>query len=292
LQFPSAAYEFEPALSSPSSPDSLKHTSLQWCFAGIVIARPVSIGSLPIGAELRPVLRLMAVDCRYSFRIMKMPFRVLVLDDDAYALDGITELLRGSGYEVTASSTYQAAKQLMGESTYDLLISDVRLRSFNGLHLVMQCRREFPEMALMIMTGYDESLMEIEAGRYRAEFIRKPINPSAFVEHVARALGGVRRQRRWPRKPVAGGFRVMAAGRPAAVLEVGYGGLRLEIPAIATVPETFCVEIAGIDLRLDVQPVWCHPSPTGDALVCGATLASDETAAARTWRTIVDRLRA
>ena len=221
---------------------------------------------------------------------MKMPFRVLVLDDDPHALDGITELLRDTGYDVTPSSTYQAAKQLVGESTYDLLITDVRLRSFNGLHLVMHCRRECPEMALMIMTGYDEPLMELEASRYSAEFVRKPIKPIEFVEHVARSLGSVRRQRRWPRKPVAGGFRVMVGGRPAAVLEVGYGGLRLEIPDTVAMPETFHVEIAGIGLQLEVQPVWSCPAQ-GDALVCGAALASDETAAARTWRTIVDRLR-
>jgi DNA-binding response OmpR family regulator len=223
---------------------------------------------------------------------MKMPFRVLVLDDDPHALEGIAELLRDSGYAVTASATYQAAKQQMVEATFDLLITDVRLRSFNGLHLVMQCRRQYPEMALMIMTGYDEPLMELEASRYNAEFIRKPIKPAEFLEHVARTLGSVRRQRRWPRKPVAGGFRVTAAGQPAAVLEVGYGGLRLEIPATASLPQTFYVEVAGIDLRLEVQPVWSYPAPGSDALVCGATLASDETAAARTWRTIVDRLRA
>jgi DNA-binding response OmpR family regulator len=222
---------------------------------------------------------------------MKMPFRLLVLDDDPHALEGVTELLRDTGYEVTPASTYQAAKQLIGESTYDLLITDVRLRSFNGLHLVMHCRRDCPEMALMIMTGYDEPLLELEASRYSAEFVRKPINPSEFVEQVARSLGSVRRQRRWPRKPVAGGFRVKAAGRPAAVLEVGYGGLRLEIPEGATMPQTFYVEVAGIDLQLEVQPVWSCAAPDSDALVCGVTLVSDETPAARTWRTIVDRLR-
>jgi DNA-binding response OmpR family regulator len=223
---------------------------------------------------------------------MKLPFRVLVLDDDPHALEGITELLRDSGYDVTPSSSYQEAKQLMAESVHDLLITDVRLRSFNGLHLVMQCRREYPDMALMIMTGYDESLMELEASRYNAQFIRKPIKPAEFLAQVGRSLGSVRRQRRWPRKPVAGGFRVTAAGRPAAVLEVGYGGLRLEIPATTSVPRTFYVEVAGINLRLEVQPVWCYPAPGSDALVCGAALASDESAAARTWRTIVDRLRA
>ena len=223
---------------------------------------------------------------------MRLLFRILVLDDDPHALEGITELLRAAGYDVTAASNYQAAKELMGASTYDLLISDVRLRGYNGLHLVMQCRREYPEMGLMIMTGYDESLMEIEAGRYNAEFVRKPIKPAEFLENVARCLAAVRRQRRWPRKPVAGGFRVTAAGLPAAVLEVGYGGLRLEIPSTSSMPAVFYVEVPSIDLRLEVEPVWSYPAPGGEALVCGAALASDTTAAARTWRTIVDRLRA
>jgi DNA-binding response OmpR family regulator len=221
---------------------------------------------------------------------MKLPFRVLVLDDDPHALEGITELLRGSGFDVTPSSNYNEAKQLMGDAVYDLLITDVRLRSFNGLHLVMQCRREYPEMALMIMTGYDEALMELEASRYNAQFVRKPIEPSQFLLQVGSSLGSVRRQRRWPRKPVAGGFRVIVDGQPAAVLEVGYGGLRLEIPAAKSVPQTFIVEVAGINLRLEMQPVWSYPAPGGNALVCGATLSSDESAAARTWRTIVDRL--
>ena len=222
---------------------------------------------------------------------MKLPFRLLVLDDDPHALEGITELLRDSGYDVTPSSSYQESKQLMSETLYDLLITDVRLRGFNGLHLVMQCRREYPEMALMIMTGYDEPLLELEASRYNAQFIRKPIKPPDFLAQVASSLGAIRRERRWPRKPVAGGFRVTAAGQPAAVLEVGYGGLRLEIAATTSLPQTFVVEVAGIGLRLEVQPVWSYPAPEGHALVCGATLKSEENAAARTWRTIVDRLR-
>jgi hypothetical protein len=41
-----------------------------------------------------------------------------------------------------------------------------------------------------------------------------------------------------------------------------------------------------------VQPVWSYAASDSDALVCGATLASDDNDAARTWRTIVDRLRA
>ena len=106
---------------------------------------------------------------------MKLPYRILVLEDDEHTLDGIVELLREAGHNVTGASTYDAAKRLLAVGPYDLLITDVRLRAFNGLHLVMRSRADHPEMAVIIITGYDEPLMEIEASRYHATFVRKPI---------------------------------------------------------------------------------------------------------------------
>jgi len=223
---------------------------------------------------------------------MKLPYRILALDDDEHALEGITELLRESGYTVTPTSNYESAKSLVGAEEFDLLVTDVHLRGFNGLHLVMQCRRDSPEMAMIIMTGYDEPLMELEATRYNAEFLRKPIRPDEFLDGVARALSRVRRQRRWPRKHVIGGFRVKAYGHPAAVMDVCYGGLRLEMSASMPLPDTFDIEVSGIGLRLEVAPVWASASARAGAVVCGAALSSQETPEARTWRTIVDRLTA
>lgn len=223
---------------------------------------------------------------------MKLPYRVLVLDDDEHALAGIVELLRDAEYLVTGAATYDAAKRLLALGSYDLLMSDVRLRGFNGLHLVRQSRNENPDMALIIITGYDEPMIELEAGRYGAELVRKPVEPAALLAAVTRALAAVRRQRRWPRKRVLGGFRVTAAGKPAAVVDVCYGGLRLEIPAGGQLPLSFDVEVAGIGLHLEVEPVWSIPSDQPGAVLCGAALASGSTPAARTWRAIVDRLTA
>ena len=223
---------------------------------------------------------------------MKLPYRILVLDDDEAALAGIAELLRDGGYLVTAAETYEEAKGLLALEGYDLLISDIRLRGFNGLHLVRQLYRDRPEMGLIIITGYDEPMMQVEAGRYGAEFIRKPIKPAEFMASVARALGDVRRQRRWPRKRVVGGFRVTVNGQPAAVVDVCYGGLRLEVPTGGRLPPRFEVEIAGIGLQLPVENGWCLPSDAEGVVMCGATLAAEGTPAAHTWRAIVDRLSA
>jgi CheY-like chemotaxis protein len=223
---------------------------------------------------------------------MKLPYQVLVLDDDENALAGLVEMLRDADYSVTGVTTYEAAKHLLVEGPYDLLISDVRLRGFNGLNLVKTCRAEHPEMAVIIISGYEEPLMELEASRYQAVFVGKPIRPFEFLATVASSLAGVRRQRRWPRKRVVGGFRVTAAGRPAAVVDVGYGGLRLEVPRGTELPPSFAIELSGIGLELEVQPVWSCPSNNTNCTMYGAALASDGSAAADTWRAIVDRLSA
>lgn len=223
---------------------------------------------------------------------MKLPYRILVLDDDEAALSGIVELLRETGYHVTGAASYDSAKRLLAVSPYDLLISDVRLRSFNGLHLVMQTRSDHPEIGVIIITGYDDPMIELEAHRYRAELVRKPIKPLEFQATVSSALAAVRRQRRWPRKRVVGGFRVTVAGRTAAVVDVSYGGLRLELPDRSPLPKTLDVEVAGIGLHLEVEPVWTQSGPSACGTVCGATLASEHTPSAHTWRAIVDRLSA
>jgi DNA-binding response OmpR family regulator len=223
---------------------------------------------------------------------MKLPYRVLVLDDDEHTLTGIVELLRDAGHDVTGATTYDAAKRLLATSSFELLISDVRLRSFNGLHLVMQTRADHPDTAIIIITGYEDPLIDLEAHRYHADLVQKPIRPAEFKERVSEALRQVRRQRRWPRKPVVGGFRVMVKGRPAAVVDVSYGGLRLVLPDGEGLPESFDVEVAGIGLHLEVEPVWLQPSAATRGAVCGATLAADNTPSARTWRSIVDRLHA
>jgi DNA-binding response OmpR family regulator len=223
---------------------------------------------------------------------MKLPFRVLVLEDDEHALSGIVELLRDAGHNVTGAATYDAAKRLLAVSPFDLLVSDVRLRSFNGLHLVMQTRTDHPEIGVIIITGYDDPMIDMEAHRYHAQLVRKPIRPAEFLRTVNEALAKVRRQRRWPRKRVVGGFRVTVKGRPAAVVDVSYGGLRLELPEPAPVSESFDVEVAGIGLHLEVQAVWSQANEQSTGTLCGATLAAEHTPSARTWRAIVDRLSA
>src|SRR6478752_5050652 len=61
--------------------------------------------------------------------------RILVVDDDAWLLDALTESLVSAGEEVVACSSYEAAKRLLLEGPFDAMVTDVRLRGSNGLQL-------------------------------------------------------------------------------------------------------------------------------------------------------------
>jgi len=223
---------------------------------------------------------------------MTLPYRILVLDDDEHALSGIVELLRDAGHLVTAATTFDTARGLLAGGSYELLITDINLRGFSGIDLVRQCHEDYAEMAIMIITGYDDERLETEASRYGACFARKPIRPAAFMSTVNDSLAGVRRQRRWMRKRVNGPFHVTAHGHPAAVVDVSYGGVCLEIASVEDLPQLFEVQLPGIGLNLAVDVVWWRISDERVSVICGATLKADGAVSSRTWHAIVDRLTA
>jgi len=119
---------------------------------------------------------------------MKLLFRILVLDDDPHALEGINELLLAAGYDVTAASNYQTAKELMVASTYDLLISDVRLRSYNGLHLVLRGKSSHPPLAAIVTSRIVDPALYKEAEQLDATYVLKSIGAQEFRAAVLRTV--------------------------------------------------------------------------------------------------------
>ena len=207
---------------------------------------------------------------------MKLPYRILVLDDDANALSGMVEIL---GMPTTSSpvprhTTPRSGCWRSGPTICSLPTS--ACAASTALNLARQCNIDHPDMAIMIITGYDEPMMEIEAGRYDAEFLRKPIHPAEFLKKVAQCLS----------RACAG-----SAAGPASASSAASGswptasrrrwsmsvtaGLQLEMPKADDVPASFDVEVAGIGLHLTVDIVWARLSRAGDKTICGAALATD-----------------
>jgi CheY-like chemotaxis protein len=124
--------------------------------------------------------------------------KILVVDDETLQLRTVRRLLTQVGYEITTLSSGECAIDLFHqlkaasprkyESPFDLLIIDVHLnQKLNGLEVLAELRRVFPEQKALVVSG--DALVE-GAGdeRARLPWLAKPFTADALARGVEAAL--------------------------------------------------------------------------------------------------------
>lgn len=114
-----------------------------------------------------------------------MPYKILIVDDDTFTRDGLASLVADAGYDTVAAADVPAALQILADQAIDLLITDVRLDSFNGLHLLATAVRPIPSI---VITGFDDPCIEADARKFGADFLVKPIAWPMLRELIERKL--------------------------------------------------------------------------------------------------------
>jgi DNA-binding NtrC family response regulator len=109
---------------------------------------------------------------------------VLVVDDDHATRVGLLALLTRAGYRVHAAADYEEARRAL-QTRPDLLVTDVRLRDFNGLQLLLGSH---PFVPAIVISGFLDPVLEAEARGLGADFVLKPISPTDLLSLIARKL--------------------------------------------------------------------------------------------------------
>lgn len=117
-----------------------------------------------------------------------MSHKVLIVDDTLATLGALAELLTNAGFDVVTAPDFEEAKRKIESESPDLLIVDIRLGPYNGLHLVVRERLAHPERPVIMTTGFPDALLEAEARRYGAEFLEKPIRSADLIALVKKLL--------------------------------------------------------------------------------------------------------
>ncbi len=123
---------------------------------------------------------------------------VLLVEDSREVADVTSTLLEQLGYRVVrAENAAEALRHLQQGIHFDLLFSDIVMPGpMNGLALAQTCRDNFPDIAVLLTTGYSDAAQQAD-GRF--DILRKPFELSALERAVEAALhGGGRRKRAQP----------------------------------------------------------------------------------------------
>jgi len=113
---------------------------------------------------------------------------VVLVHTDPDVLHRAEALLYDAGYAVVSASSFQAARKALDCVEPDLLIADVRLDDFNGLHLAILSRLERPRTRVIITHACPDSMLEDEAKRCEAAFVVNPLANPEFLPSVRSAL--------------------------------------------------------------------------------------------------------
>jgi DNA-binding response OmpR family regulator len=117
--------------------------------------------------------------------------RILIVDDEpkvAFFLQESLESL-GSNYQVMRADSGESALTEMDRTSFDVLITDLRMPGMSGLELMQYVRENFPQTRVILITAYGSEDVEAETRRLEAyRYFTKPFHIEDLTTAVQEAL--------------------------------------------------------------------------------------------------------
>ena len=111
---------------------------------------------------------------------------ILLCDDERSICEMLDLALRKGGHRVEAVNSGAAAKRKIDGALYDVIVTDVRMPSIDGLEVLRHARSVSPDSLVLLITALDDSETPIQALNAGAfHFIRKG---PALLEDVKAAV--------------------------------------------------------------------------------------------------------
>ena len=121
---------------------------------------------------------------------------ILLVDDEPDLYLASAEVLRDAGHEVHIARDGQQALQLMTALTVDVVLTDIRLPTLDGLSLFRVVRQRWPTAIVILVTAFAEVHDAIAAVREGAhDYLRKPLASEDVARRIERIAAQVSIQR-------------------------------------------------------------------------------------------------
>jgi two-component system cell cycle response regulator CpdR len=117
--------------------------------------------------------------------------RVLIVDDEDSMRLLVARAIAMDGHDITTASDGAEALEIIGNtgSAFDLLLTDIQMPVMDGIALALAAARDFPELTILLMTGYAEQRERASGLNAIAhDVISKPFSVADIRTAVADAL--------------------------------------------------------------------------------------------------------
>lgn len=120
---------------------------------------------------------------------------ILIADDEKIEREGIRYLLSLEKGErrIFEAANGKQAMQILRTENIDMILTDIKMPVMDGLELARRAKELFPEIRIVIFSGYNDFTFAQEAIRYGVtDYILKPVDPDNFHEIIEKAEKNIR----------------------------------------------------------------------------------------------------
>ena len=128
-------------------------------------------------------------------------YKVLITDDEKIEREGIMFLLsqEEGEYDIYEASNGKQALNVLRSEKIDFLLTDIKMPHMDGLELAKKAREEYPELPIVIFSGYSDFSFAQEAMHYGVrDYVLKPVDLDVFhqtIEKVKAEIISVKSQK-------------------------------------------------------------------------------------------------
>jgi DNA-binding response OmpR family regulator len=221
---------------------------------------------------------------------------VLIVDSSAGDASENARVLSDLGFRVTIATTFdEANRELARMSDLVMVMTDVRLGEYNGLHLALRVRRAHPGIHIIITDRMRDIVLHRESERLDLTYLVKPISIGTLLASMTAGVNQGTQQervdRRWPRIRLDRDISAEVGSEAARLRELSYGGLRFDIRSGdfgLALPAAIAVVPVGANHTFVVRPVWARAGNASGTWTCGAAIAAEDVNSVQEWRRFVD----
>ena len=96
-------------------------------------------------------------------------YKILLVDDDPFILKSLGNSLERDGYQVSRADSGEKAIQLLNETVFDLVITDLVMSEVDGFQVLKAAKNLKNDTMVIILTGYSDVRLSIDCFRLGAD---------------------------------------------------------------------------------------------------------------------------
>ena len=114
---------------------------------------------------------------------------ILVVDDEPEMRALLQDVLQERGHHVTVAQSGREALKRLAEEEYGVVLTDLRMKEMQGIELLGEIKRSYPDINVILMTAFGSVETAVEAMKQGAyDYLVKPIKNEELIRVTERAV--------------------------------------------------------------------------------------------------------